>query len=216
MSFKLFNVLTAYGDQVRLSIEDNHHMILDKLKQFNNNWSKYNPRKNINRWGLSVTNLDGKLGPGPDLDSLYEYNKENKTNISESNFTVPTPVYDIVSTYCNPFKKWLFRSHILKLPPGGFFPPHIDNTGSKINSFRLIVPLQICNPSEGNFFIYDSQRILRWDYGRVYFLNTCKAHTVFNARSTTKIKFSDNHIVLIMNIALTEESVSNVTNLIEV
>jgi len=216
MSFELFNILTAYGDQVRLNICGGHSDVVNNLMHFNDKWAPYNPRKNINRWGLSITNLDGKLGPGPDLDSLHEYNKENNTDYNELDFNVPTPAYDIVSKYCDPFKKWLVRSHILKLPPGGFFPNHVDNTGSKINSFRLIVPLQVCNPSEGNFFIYDSHKILLWDYGRVYFLNTCKRHTIFNAKATDQIEFSDHHIVLIMNVKLTEESVSTVTSLIEV
>jgi len=209
MSFELFNIITAYGDQVNLTVEEDPDSILNNLKQFDNNWSKYNPRKDINRWGLSVTNLDGTLGPGPDLDSLYEYNKENNTNISESDFIVPTPVYDIVRSYCDPFKKWLFRSHILKLPPGGFFPNHVDNIGSTIDSFRLLVPLQTCNPLDNGYFIYEQYKILFWEYGSLYFLNTCKRHTIFNAND------EDDHIVLIMNIKLTEESVSTVLNLIE-
>ena len=209
MSFELFNILTIYGDQIRLDIERDPYITLKGLKQFDNNWAKYNPRKSINRFGLSVTNLDGTLGPGPDLDSLYEYNKENNTNISESDFIVPTPVYDLVKIYCDPFKEWLFRCHILKLEPGGFFPNHVDNTGSTIDSFRLLVPLQICNPLDGGYFIYMYDNILHWEYGYLYFLNTCKRHTIFNAHP------SNDHIVLIMNVKLTEESVSTVTNLIE-
>ena len=209
MSFELFNTITAYGDQIKLTINNHPDLILDNLKQFDNNWTKYNPRKDINRWGLSVTNLDGKLGPGPDLDSLYEYNKENNTNISESDFIVPTPVYDIVKSYCDPFKEWLFRSHILKLRPGGFFPNHVDNIGPTIDSFRLLVPLRICDPKDNGYFIYEQNKILFWDYGRLYFFNTCKRHTVFNADD------EQDHIVLIMNVKLTKESVSTVTNLIE-
>ena len=209
MSFELFNILTTYGDQVKLNIYQNPNIILEGLIQFDDNWTKYNPRKNINRWGLSVTNLDGNLGPGPDLDSLYEYNKENNTNITESNFIVPTPVYDVVKLYCDPFKEWLFRSHILKLGPGGFFPNHIDNYGTQINSFRLLVPLQVCNPLEGGYFIYQYNNVLHWNYGSLYFLNTCKRHTIFNAND------EDDHIVLIMNVELTKESVETVTNLIE-
>lgn len=209
MSFELFNTLTAYGDQVKLNIYQNSKTMLERLIQFDDNWTKYNPRKHINRWGLSVTNLDGNLGPGPDLDSLYEYNKENNTNIIESNFIVPTPVYDVLKLYCDPFKEWLFRSHILKLKPGGFFPSHVDNMGSTIDSFRLIVPLLVCNPLDGGYFIYQYDNVLHWNYGSLYFLNTCKRHTIFNAND------EDDHIVLIMNIKLTEESVSTVTNLIE-
>lgn len=207
MSFELFNILTAYGDQIKLKFYREQKDILDKLRQFDNDWSQYNPRKNINRWGLSVTNLNGKLGPGPDLDSLYEYNNENKTNYDELDFNVPTPVYDLVKDYCDPFKEWLFRSHILKLPPGGYFPDHVDNIGSNINSFRLLVPLQAFNPS--TYFIYEQNRILSWEYGYLYFLNTCKRHAIFNASSNV------DHIALIMNVKLTKESVSMVTNLIE-
>lgn len=208
MSFELFNILTAYGDQVRLNIELDPPIILKDLEQFNNKWERYNPRKNINRWGLSVTNLDGKLGPGPDLDSLYEYNKENNTNYSELDFNVPTPAYDIVSKYCDPFKKWLFRTHILKLGPGGFFPNHVDNLGPTIDSFRLLVPLQICNPYNGCYFVYDQNKLLYWEYGRLHFFNTCKHHTVFNANPV------EDHIVLIMNVKLTKDSVAKVTNII--
>ena len=118
--FNLYNTILAYGDQIKLDVYHSSS-IISKLKQFDNDWSEYNPRKNINRWGLSVTNLDGKLGSGPDLDSLYEYNKENKTNYTELDFDVPTPAYNIVSEYCDPFKKWLFRTHFIKLKPGGFF-----------------------------------------------------------------------------------------------
>ena len=209
MSFELFNILTTYGDQVKLNIYQNPNIILEGLIQFDDNWTKYNPRKNINRWGLSVTNLDGNLGPGPDLDSLYEYNKENNTNISESSFTVPTPVYDVVAHYCDPFKEWLFRSHILKLKPGGFFPSHVDNIGSTIDSFRLIVPLQVCDPKDKGYFIYEQNKILFWEYGNLHFFNTCKRHLIFNANDEY------DHIVLIMNVELTKESVETVTNLIE-
>ena len=210
MSFELFNILTAYGNQVKLNIWKKPEDTLKKLKQLDNDWSKYNPRKNINRWGLSVTNLNGKLGPGPDLDSLCEYNNENKTNYNELDFNVPTPVYNIVKDYCDPFKEWLFRSHILKLPPGGFFPNHIDNIGITIKSFRLLVPLQVCNADDGGYFIFEQNRIFSWTYGSLYFLNTCKRHTVFNTNATNY-----DHIVLIMNVKLTKESVSMVTNLIE-
>ena len=204
-NFELFNILTAYGDQFELDIRRNPHITLKDIKQFDNNWSKYNPRKDINRFGLSVTNLDGKIGLGPDLDSLDEYNKENNTNYIELDFSTPTPVYDVVKYYCEPFKEWLFRSHILKLPPGGFFPNHIDNYGTQIDSFRLLVPLQVCNARDGGYFVYEHDKILNWDYGSLYFLNTCKVHTIFNSNCSV------DHIVLIMNVKLTHESVEAVT-----
>ena len=204
--FNLYNTILAYGDQIKLNLYHSSS-IISKLKQFDNDWSEYNPRKNINRWGLSVTNLDGKLGSGPDLDSLYEYNKENKTNYTELDFDVPTPAYNIVSEYCDPFKKWLFRTHFIKLKPGGFFPDHVDNIGPNISSFRLIVPIETLNSLDDGYFIYDD-KILQWKYNQLYFLNTCKRHTVFNAN------LDEDSIFLVMNVKLTKESVYEVTNLI--
>ena len=81
--------------------------------------------------------------------------------------------------------------------------------GPTIDSFRLLVPFQVCDPKDNGYFIYEQNKILYWEYGRLYFVNTCKRHTVFNAND------EQDHIVLIMNVRLTEESVSTVTNLIE-
>jgi len=47
MSFELFNTITAYGDQIELTINNHPDLILNNLKQFDNNWAKYNPKKNI-------------------------------------------------------------------------------------------------------------------------------------------------------------------------
>ena len=55
---------------------------------------QYNPRKPINRYGLSVTSLDGGVSGIPDLDSLGEYNKENNTQYTERDFETTTPVIE--------------------------------------------------------------------------------------------------------------------------
>ena len=87
MSFELYNTITAYGDQIPLAISIKYEKVLDKLQSFDNDWTQYNPRKlPNNRHGLSITNLDGKLGAGPDLDSLIQYNKEHGTTIRELDF----------------------------------------------------------------------------------------------------------------------------------
>jgi len=205
--FKLFNILTTYGDRWKLDIKHKPNIVLDKLKQFDDDWQQYNPRKVIPRLGLSVTNLDGVLGPGPDLDSLYELKHGYDKPYNENDFTVPTPVYDIVSHYCDPFKEWLSRTHILKLPAGGYFPDHIDNRGPAIDSFRLLVPLQACNSNEGGYFIYKN-RIVNWEQGTMYFVNTCKRHAAFNTNEIL------DHIVLILNVKLTWESVRVATKLL--
>ena len=205
--FRLFNILTTYGDIWKLKIREDPNIVLEKLKQFDNDWYPYNSRKDVSRWWLSITNLDGVFGPGPDLDSLYELKHGQDQTHHENDFNVPTAAYDIVSNFCDPFKEWLSRTHILKLSAGGYFPDHIDNRGPAIDSFRLLVPLQTANASEGGYFIFDNQ-IINWDYGNIYFVNTCKRHTAFN----TNEEFD--HIVLVMNVRLTWESVRAVTKLL--
>jgi len=141
---------------------------------------RYNPRKDINRYGLSITSLDGGLSGIPDLDSLREYNIENDVLYQEENFTTFTPVskHSSLQSVLNPIKDNIFRTHILKLGPGGFFPPHRDFRKSSVDSCRLIIPLKNFNPPGVNFVIED--RILHWVRGRVYFVNTAKLHYLFN------------------------------------
>ena len=144
MSFELFNTLTAYGDQIGFHTELDENIILNQLQAFYYDWAEYNPRTTTvnNRWGLSITNHNGELGAGPDLDSLHQYNEEHNTNYNEEDFIVKTPVYDIFKNYFAPFEQWLFRCHIIQLRPGGYFPPHVDNHGKTIKSFRLFIPLK--------------------------------------------------------------------------
>ena len=198
MSFHLFNTLTAYGDQYALRLRVELDKVLSELGKFDNSWTPYNPRKKNNRWGLSITNLDGKLGAGPDLDSLREYNAEHNTEITEKDFIVPTPVYDIFSDILAPISQWLVRCHLLQLRPGGYFPAHIDNYGTDIESFRLLIPLENMNPDHSWFMIED--KILYWEHGDMYFLNTCKQHTLFNAGFK-------NMTMVVLNVLLEKEVV---------
>jgi len=61
MSFELYNTLTAYGDRFQLNKDLNPYDILQQLKPYEKHYTPYNPRTINNRWGLSITNLDGKL-----------------------------------------------------------------------------------------------------------------------------------------------------------
>tara|TARA_B100001057_G_C22729505_1_gene903164 strand:+ start:556 stop:834 length:279 start_codon:yes stop_codon:yes gene_type:complete len=54
----------------------NSHKMMEELKPFNNDWKRYNPNKPNNRWGLSITSLDGGLSGIPDLTSLKTYEEE--------------------------------------------------------------------------------------------------------------------------------------------
>ena len=68
----LYNILTRFGNCYPLKIK---HNVLNTINELNSNfkWVQYNPRKNIDREGLSITSLDGGLSGYPDLDSLYDY-----------------------------------------------------------------------------------------------------------------------------------------------
>ena len=69
--------LSRFGDMIELDLTTDAEMLIGWAEDFE--WVKYNPRKDVNRWGLSVTSLDGSISGVPDLDSLFEYNKENNT-----------------------------------------------------------------------------------------------------------------------------------------
>src|SRR6056300_1573327 len=70
------------------------HNLMDELEQFEDKWQPYNRKKPNNRFGLSITSLDGGLSGIPDLDSLLEYNKENGTAYGERDFKTFTDVYN--------------------------------------------------------------------------------------------------------------------------
>lgn len=176
----LYNYLSVYG-----SVYETRHRLKNPEKfvewtEQNFRYVRYNPRKDVNRYGLSITSLDGKLTGTPDLDSLYEYNKENHTNYNEKDFKTFTPVYNYkdLKDCIVPIENYIFRSHVLKIDPGGFFPPHRDFIGTNIDSFRIIIPLENCNPPNFTFII--DNKIQYWTYGRLYFVDTAKMHYLFN------------------------------------
>ena len=118
----LYRDLITFGAQypLKLRMKDSSAFIDWTEKQFD--YVQYNPRKSYPREGLSITSLDGGLSGRPDLDSVYEYNKENGTEWTERDFKTPTPVFDWQSLQecLEPFKGHIFRTHILKLNTGGF------------------------------------------------------------------------------------------------
>tara|TARA_E500000081_G_C6116570_1_gene345522 strand:+ start:592 stop:1215 length:624 start_codon:yes stop_codon:yes gene_type:complete len=176
--------ILSWGDIIKLEKEKfrcDPNKLLKEISEFE--FAQYNPRKKYNkRFGLSITSLDGQIN-GIDLDSIYEYNKENGTNYGEIEFNTLTDVYnksDEVKKIINPWIKHIARSHVLHLPPGGFFPMHRDLTSPEHKQvvFRIIVPLQNCNPPD-LYFMYENKPI-NFDYGYPYFLNTNKKHCLFS------------------------------------
>ena len=201
---KHYHQLLSYGDLIELETRCNTDKLLKEIKDFE--WKQYNPRKEINRYGLSITSSDGTRN-GIDLDSLYEYNRENNTKFDEDSFKTFTDVYyksEEVQKLVEPFKPWLWRTHFLNFKRGGYFPPHRDmRTSDEQKSMRLLVPISLCNPAD-MYFMYEDKS-LYFKYGSVYFLNTNKKHSIFS--------YSDEAIMLIMNIECSEDSVKQVIKL---
>lgn len=180
-NLKLLQAITTFGDVIplrkKMDSADFHRHILKY------DFVKYNPRKSIQRYGLSLTSLNGDIDGIADLDSLPEYNAENGTRYTEGSFRTFTEVWNThngIQELMPEISHLLFRSHILKLGPGGFFPIHRDFRGAQFDCIRLIMPLKNCTfPS--SVFILDKNIIHGWDHGRLYFINTIKEHLLFNA-----------------------------------
>ena len=197
----MYNNLLSYGDFIQLKNNCNSKKLLEEINGFE--WKRYNPRKNVERYGLSVTSENGELD-GKDLDSLYELSKETGKVYSEDSFTSLTPVYHKskeVQKLVDPYKPWLCRTHFLNFRKGGYFPPHRDSYKFGEQKFmRLIVPIKKCNPS-WLYFMYED-KILNFNRGYTYFLNTNKQHHIFS--------FSNDSTMLVMNIKCCKESIDKI------
>ena len=196
----LFDTIARYGDIIPLNYKLDYKKFEEGLKLFDDKWVQYNPRKNIPRYGLSITSLDGGFSVRPDLDSLKEYNIEHNLNLDEPDFKTLTPIWPYVESVLSKFKNHLGRTHIIKMSAGGQFPSHRDHYDREIPTCRLFIPIYNCNPPF-NYFILDDN-LLRFDHGRLYFLNTCKEHIVF----TSGRGGNQQSMFIVANLILTEES----------
>lgn len=174
--------LHTMGDWLQMK-SFSYNKVLEELEPFSNSWKPYNLRKPNNRWGLSITSLDGELSGIPDLDSLYEYNKRNNTNIKNHDINVYTDVYyqsPTLQQIIEPWKPWLGRCHFLKLNAGGFFPEHYDinKLDYSYNDTRLIAFVNN-NDKYGMKFLYEDQ-LLNVSEGSLYWFNANKRHSVFS------------------------------------
>ena len=86
----LYDCLTRYGDCYELKFKVDQKTITNQLSMYKEDWIRYKPRKNIPRYGLSITSLDGGLRGIPDLDSVREYNIKNNLNLDETDFNKKT------------------------------------------------------------------------------------------------------------------------------
>jgi hypothetical protein len=200
------NLFSCFGDIIELDLSKwNLDRTLEILKN-HNGWKQYNPRKDIKRYGLSVTSLDGSFSGVPDLDSLLEYNKEHNTRLTEKDFTTLTPIVEDIPELANIvelFGSHTHRSHFLRLDAGGFFPHHRDNGKSlPSQNMRIIVPL-IDVGGRHLKWIHDGE-LTKFNAGIAYCVNTTKDHCIFS--------FTDNCYMLVLNIQSTTSSVQTILN----
>ena len=190
--------LSSLGDIFPLDFKLDIQKLQVELEQFKDDWKEYNPRKPNNRYGLSIPSLDGGLSGIPDLDSLFEYNKQHNTSITEASINVKTPVnanISVIQRLLSIFDT-LGRSHFIRLNKGGFFPPHRDGKILDVTCFRIITLCQNCNPNQFQFIYED--KVARLEPGRPYFINTRKTHSVFS--------YVDDSVQCVLNIPLTENN----------
>lgn len=190
----LTDFIVNFGDVVELDFSVNVDQILHIVKK-HPEWKIYQPHKpGYNRFGLSVTSIDGGYSGEPDLYSLREYNLMHGTTYDESHFKKRTNITTFlpdVEELLNFFEPNLGRTHFLRLDKGGFFPPHRDNGAIvAVPTFRILVPIN-------NFGINDvkwiqEEQILNLKIGQVYFINTTKIHSIFS--------FVDDCIMLVLNV----------------
>jgi hypothetical protein len=199
---ELYNALTRFGDCYQLNISGDTGQLMNDLKQFDNDWKPYNPRKSVNREGLSITSLDGGLSGIPDLDSVYEYNRKHGTSVNEHSFKTKTPVYQYCAPWLDFISEHMSRTHLIRLHSGGYFPIHRDNKTLEIDNFRLFIPIKNCSYPDMTFVL--NRQMLTFNEGFVYFLDTCKEHYLFNSGINSVSTF------IVVNIELTEPAVRTV------
>ena len=193
-----FHRIFHLGDVIELRPRLHCSKLIDDLDAYNDKWFEYNPRKPIKRYGLSIINNTGKLVPGPDLDSLPQYNKEHNTSLSEIDFKIPTPVFKIeqIEQLLTPMKSFLLRTHFLKLPPGGYFPPHRDEAlrdENRMISFRILSP--IYNTDFPNVQFMLDGKFVSFKEGSLYVVNTFKSHSLVNMSTDDSIWLVINGII---------------------
>ena len=199
---QLHQTLLSLGEVAVLKKYAEPEHVNGKIRDFESHFKIYNPRKpGHNRYGLSLTSLDGGFSGIPNLTSIHEYNKEHDTKLSESDFKKRTPFFTACKELVEimePFRKHIGRSHVLRLNKGGFSPFHRDCVTLIPDTFRLLI--SFCSFENFVFLLNDKRVLLK--PGRLYFVNTRLAHCVFS--------FTDKSDLAVFNIDLCEDSVNAV------
>lgn len=196
---RAYTRLHTMGDWLEMQ-SFSSNKIMEELKEWGGHWKPYNQKKPNNRWGLSITSLDGKLSGIPDLDSLAEYNKRNNTEINNQDINKYTEVYNSMPTLqkiIEPWKPWLGRCHFLKLNAGGYFPEHYDinKLDYSYDDTRLIGFVNQSSKYTLKFLYED--KLIQAQNGTLHWFNASKRHSVFSMK--------DDCIMLVMCLKFDEK-----------
>lgn len=192
---QLTDFIVNFGNVIELNFPKWDTQKMTEILLRHPEWKVYQPHKpGYNRYGLSVTSLDGGYSGEPDLYSLIEYRKMTGKGYSEGDFNKRTNIVEFlpeINELLDFFTPALGRVHFLRLDKGGFFPPHRDNgLFTTVKSYRILVPIHGFGINDMKW-IQDEQ-ILNLREGHVYFINTTRNHSLFS--------FTDNCIMLVLNV----------------
>ncbi len=184
--------LNTMSDWIELNPGFKKDRLLEELKPFEKDWKRYNPKKPNNRFGLSVTSIDGGLHGIPDLTSLRDWEVQTGEQIHNHDLNVPTDVYKNCPTLqaiLEPWKPWLGRCHFLRMDRGSFFPEHFD-INKEDYSYDEVRFIGFVKCNEYDFkWIYDD-KVIKGNPGTLWYFNGNKRHSVFS--------FKDGIILLVM------------------
>lgn len=169
--------LLALGDVIPLDFKIDTDVFMKEISAYESEWVDYLPRPHVhnNRKSLALTNLPGKTHR--DNPSQAQAIAELGRVVTELEFNTPTDVYK-TCTSLHPFLEEfspLGRSFLLNCGAGGYFLPHRDHPTLPRNTFRLVAFLNNCAPMQYDW-IFETDKKIQIEEGRVYYVNTRKTH----------------------------------------
>lgn len=206
----LTDFIVHWGDIIKLQFPHFDHEKIKNVCDKHPGWKEYQEHKKPNnRFGLSVTSLDGGFSGKPDLYSLRDWYAETGESYHETDFQKRTNVVSFLPELDEFLNFWgpnLGRTHFLRLDKGGYFPPHRDNGAIVLPpTFRILVPINNFGKNDMHW-IHEGKQI-QLELGQVYFINTSRIHSVFS--------FVDNCLMLVLNVHSDEHILSKMVRIID-
>jgi len=152
----LTDVIVNFGDIFTLNFTKYDCAKFNDILTKHKGWKYYQPHKpGYNRYGLSVTSLDGGYSGEPDLMSLREYYQRTGKSYTEIDFKKRTSIVE-------------FLPELNELLD--FFEPGLG--------FRILVPINNFGVNDCKFIL--DEKIVNLQTGYFYFINTSKIHSIFS------------------------------------